>query len=225
MKKAILLFLFALAIKPAVGQDSSATDILQVDYRTANGFALMPFEANCVNGFGFSWSLGNIDFDYGTMENEIPYLKVNGLHTYTSPLQPLAAAFIVFHLPFAIFQDGIITKDTSLNKIPYYGYQDGEINGASIAFWETGERMAMNGFQISLLYHNFEILKGLSISFLSAKYLEANGVMITGISNYIENGSGLQVALLNHAENFKGVQFGLWNKIGKRGLPLINIGF
>ncbi len=224
MKKLIpLVFLFLLKTM-VIGQDSTATDTIRAEHRTANGFALMPFKADQVNGLGFSWGFGNIDWDYGNMEKDIPYLKVNGLHTYTSPLQLLGAAFVAFHLPFIMLSSDFWT-DTISSKEPYYGYQNGEINGASIAFWETGESMAMNGVQISLLYHKFEFLRGFSFTSLSAQYDELKGVMISGISNDITTGSGVQLALINKADDLKGVQIGLWNKIGKRGLPFINIGF
>ena len=41
--------------------------------------------------------------------------------------------------------------------------------------------------------------------------------------NKTKKGNGLQIGLVNVAKEMRGVQIGLWNKTGKRGLPIINM--
>ena len=65
----------------------------------------------------------------------------------------------------------------------------------------------------------------MSVAILSNSYNILNGLMISGLSNVIDKGKGVQIGLINHANNLIGVQIGLWNRNGKRGLPFINIGF
>jgi hypothetical protein len=68
-------------------------------------------------------------------------------------------------------------------------------------------------------------LTSVSIATIGSGCQKFNGIMISGILNWTDYGTGIQIGLFNRAYKMKGVQIGLWNKIGKRGFPIINMGF
>jgi phage replication-related protein YjqB (UPF0714/DUF867 family) len=81
----------------------------------------------------------------------------------------------------------------------------------------------MQGVQIAALGSRMGKLNGFSANLVFSDYQYLNGVMVAGIFNKTKKGGGLQIGLVNISKEMRGVQIGLWNKIGKRGLPIINM--
>jgi hypothetical protein len=97
------------------------------------------------------------------------------------------------------------------------------INGLSISL--GGEFVvSVNGINITGGITSAANLNGLSLSGIYTKCNTFKGVCFAGLNNIATKGIGLQIGLFNNCKDLKGFQFGLWNKSGKRGLPLINWG-
>lgn len=83
----------------------------------------------------------------------------------------------------------------------------------------------INGLTINGIGAMGQKLNGVSITFGLNNYYKFNGVLIAGLENMSTKGNGVQIGLFNYCKDCKVVQIGLWNKIGKRGLPIINFRF
>jgi hypothetical protein len=222
------LIILAQSDKQNLNSDTSV--VIGKSYeKTAYVIGFTPSKATKINGLSLGWALGSFDEDY----YEMPYidtLTINGIQTYVSILQVFAGVILTVHvvldeIPSRIFKNEKYNNDTlEIFQKPVNEIQ-GNINGLSISLFESAKNLKMNGLQFSIFAHKLKNINGISISGFSSIYESQNGVAISGIHNKSKKGNGLQIGLVNQAENFKGIQIGLWNKIGKRGLPFINIGF
>ena len=141
-----------------------------------------------------------------------------------SPFQIFVAGMVIAMTPFALFM-----SDTYKKNEYFWVYDtisiNNQLNGVSIGLFEATEAFCMQGVQITALGSIMGKLNGFSVTFGASDYQYLNGVMISGVFNKTKKGNGLQIGLVNMAKEMQGVQIGLWNKIGKRGLPIINMSF
>jgi hypothetical protein len=97
------------------------------------------------------------------------------------------------------------------------------INGLSISM--GGEfNVNLNGINIAGGVTGAYSINGISVTGIFTKTKKFRGICISGLHNIALNGRGIQIGLFNNCKDLKGLQLGLWNKSGKRGLPLINWG-
>jgi hypothetical protein len=127
------------------------------------------------------------------------------------------------------------------------------LNGVSVGLMDFENEFSIQGLQVAVVLQKSGRLKGLGLAGAFGGYDELKGVMIAGLGNATGVGSGVQIApfnlgthfsgfqigminisremkglqigLVNSSKRMKGVQIGLWNRIGKRGFPLLNFRF
>ena len=181
-----------------------------------NGIGFIPSKADGVNGWAIGWiELGANDRDS---------VVINGLYTNLEPFQVFWAGMIFAYTMWTPFN----LKET-LNNLEYfdstYIWHGNRINGISLSVTEFSDDYHVNGLIISGVIHDLYKLNGLSVSGLIGEFSSFNGVMVSGILNNTHSGKGLQIALVNRTQAMTGIQIGLWNQIGKRKIPLINMSF
>ncbi len=158
------------------------------------------------------------------------YVKLNGLNIEVGPLGIIGG---IWGSMYGFFGSEDSLKHKS-NFFSRYGYQD----STELKYATYGTRV--NGISISLggmsdTYNRGLILNGLSgfsyktygvqISGLLNKSYEFKGLMIAGISNKTTKGKGIQIGLINNCKTGQILQIGLFNRIGNRVLPFINLRF
>lgn len=100
---------------------------------------------------------------------------------------------------------------------------DTKVNGISISL--GGEIAAtINGVNVAGLLTGAVNLNGISVTGLFSRCNNFRGINVAALQNVAAKGVGLQIGLFNNCKDLKGLQIGLWNKSGKRGLPLLNWG-
>jgi len=192
------------------------------DYKnkTRNIIGLVPSNARVTNGWAIGWCT-SLDCYCAYMDS----IRINGLYTNISPLQIIIAGMTIAMTPFALFM-----PDTYKKRNEYFWVYDtvsinNQLNGVSIGLFELTEDFCMQGVQITALGSKMGKLNGFLVTLVYSDYEYLNGVIVSGIFNKTKKGNGLQIGLVNIAKEMRGVQIGLWNKIGKRGLPIINMSF
>jgi len=186
--------------------------------KTNNVIGFVPSKASVTNGWAIGWT-ASFD-DYPSETNSI---RINGLHTNFLFVQAYVAMAAITMMPFQpkellfFFEADTATYEDLVIKH--------KMNGVSVSFLELGEAFSVQGLQVTGLFHFVDKLNGVSITSLGSHYTHFNGVMISGIYNNTNHGRGTQIGLINKATKLNGVQVGLWNKIGNRGFPLINMSF
>jgi hypothetical protein len=158
------------------------------------------------------------------------YVKINGLNVEVGPLGIIGG---IWGTMFGFFGSKDSLKHKS-NFFSQYGYTD----STELTYPTYGTRV--NGLSISLggmtdTYNKGLIINGLSgasyrtygvqISGLLNDAYEFKGLMIAGISNKTTKGKGMQIGLINSCKTGQVLQIGLFNRIGKRVLPIINFRF
>lgn len=83
--------------------------------------------------------------------------------------------------------------------------------------------ISATGLTINLLTSVITENRGLTITGFDNTSYSFSGVMISGFKNKATVGHGLQIAVFNNCREGKLVQLGLFNRIGKRALPFVNI--
>ena len=138
----------------------------------------------------------------------------------------VACAAIVM-TPFALFMPETYQKNDDFWEYETVRgvHMSNRLNGVSIAMLELTDDFCMQGVQIAALGSKMGKLNGFSANLVCSDYQYLNGVVISGVYNKTKKGNGLQIGLVNVAKEIRGVQIGLWNKTGKRGLPIINMSF
>lgn len=224
--------------------ETESTDTVPREIR--NGAWFVPSSATTINGWAIGWFLS------GIAKNRVK--NINGLHTQLSPLiivMVVAVPMVGTNMFDTKSHLSKISTDTtflmprsegrmnglSLSIIDFdeYNYTS---NGLDVSFL-IRERNIMNGVAINGFYYKTEKTNGLMINGFGGCATHLNGVSISGVCNIanivkgIQIGGynrsnqvyGLQIGLFNKTNKLKGVQIGLFNKNGKRGFPLINIGW
>jgi hypothetical protein len=222
MKISFLSFIFTILVFTVHGQSNcqDSTKFESYKNKTHHIIGLIPCNARVTNGLSIGWST-SID-DYCAYMNSI---RINGVYINASPLQVLMAGMGLVMIPFALLMPKTyknLQPDTSIYVVTSEGNQ---LNGLGISLFEVGEDFTFNGLHIPILTNNSGNLNGVSTSLIYNKYRNFSGVMLTILYNNTIDGKGIQIGLINNAKRMTGIQIGLWNKIGKRGLPFINMSF
>ncbi len=211
--KLILLFgmLFCLLIcKPSYGQN-------QVDSIQSVGhvFGVVPSKQEKVNGWAVRWlSLSEKEW------RDDRTVHINGLYTNLAPDQLLTSMLFITHAPFFIFKKiDFPIKPVSCGDDRLCASR---INGLALGFTDVQGEYTINGGHINAFVSTAYKLNGVSVALIMGSYSYANGLIISGLMNGVERGSGVQLGLYNVAYKFNGVQIGLWNRIGDRAFPIVN---
>jgi len=251
--KAFLIIVFINLSVPSLYSQSDSLDSSKDDdfrRRTHNVVGFIPSKAHVTNGWAIGWAIidGYDMIDGYDLDRDS--VRINGLYTNISPLPVFGFAM---SLPYIlnIFNPktykNLFSKDVShnadsskyVNSIPDSILGKHKMNGVSIGTLEIGDGFAFQGLQITALAHSADKLNGVSLTTLGSGYKQFKGVMISGLLNWTDSGTGLQlglinrmdtgvglqVGLINTSKKMRGVQIGLWNKIGNRGFPIINMRF
>ena len=214
-----IIIYISLSLSSVRGQSDTvdSTNVENADeQKTNNVIGFVPSKASVTNGWAIGWTAAFDDYP-----SETNSIRINGLHTNFLFVQAYVAVAAITMMPFQpkelfyVFQSDTDTYDDLVIKH--------KMNGLSISFLELGEQFSVQGLQITGLFHFVDKLNGVSITSLGSHYTHFNGVMISGIHNRTNRGRGAQIGLINTATKLNGVQVGLWNRIGNRGFPLINM--
>lgn len=218
----LLTFLLAISALTVQGQskcqDSTKFDIYK--NKTHNIIGFIPCNARITNGLGIGWS--STISDYCAHMDSI---RINGTYINFSPFQVFVAGAGITMLPFVLFMPETyrnLEADTSIYIESKTGNQ---LNGLGISLFEIGDDFTFNGLHILILANSSEKLNGVSATLFYNEYKKFTGVMLSGVYNKTIEGKGLQIGLVNNSKKMTGLQIGLWNKIGKRGLPFLNMSF
>ncbi|ADR23421.1 hypothetical protein MATR_27290 [Marivirga tractuosa] len=223
---AIKFCLSAILIFASIASASGQSDCLEdsVKYknvymeRTHNVIGLVPSKARVTNGWAIGWE-ASLDNHCVHMDS----IRINGLHTNVFLPQAYIAAMSLIMAPF---YPRMLLENFDIDTLTYDDLLiRHKLNGVSISLFEFGKQFAIQGLHVTAFFYNVDKLNGVSITSIAGKYKHFNGVMISGILNKTNNGKGLQIGLINSAAQLNGMQIGLWNRIGKRGFPLINMNF
>jgi hypothetical protein len=201
-KKTLLLIVCLLSIVLAKSQKIIARDSQNVK----NIIWFTPNEANRINGIAVG----------------IQALNVKGEQLFINGLNADAALISCFALPYVV-HDLITARKNRKENFMEFDTASTIVNGLSISM--GGEVCAtINGINLAGIVTGAVSLNGLSVTGLFSRCKNFRGIVLSGIHNKAKKGFGLQIALFNNCEKLKGLQIGLWNKSGKRGLPLLNWG-
>lgn len=213
-------------------------------YKVNNFFSIVPSSAHEVNG----WAFGAFEYRLAHPNKSYPK-RINGLYTEVSPFGAMASLVMSPQVAIMITPYIMSTEmEDRFHDSKYFHNHDStyltnninQINGLSIILFTTESSFQNNGVCINTcanIYYknnglnitaivsmNYEV-NGLALTGLTNEIYKLNGVAISGLVNKSYHANGLQIALFNEAKNMKGVQLGLWNKIGNRSLPFINLSF
>ncbi|MBP7496941.1 MAG: hypothetical protein KA792_04680 [Bacteroidales bacterium] len=189
------------------------------DYIKRNGIWFNPSNANEINGLALSGFIITDAFNTGS-------LKMRGVCVNLEPEALFIVPMVTIYGALALF--GIREGKGKLTDEDRYDELEGRItvtnSGLFISSLTMDENIKLNGLNITAI-NNSMIINGLSISMVMSSIVKLNGVAISGLYNCVTNGNGLQIGLTNYCKDCVGVQIGLWNRMGKRSLPIININF
>ena len=220
MKKTILIaFLISLLVQFVSAQN----EIRPNDIDTVR-FHFSPKDKHIVvNGasLGFSihpWSAGT----------DTCFVEMNGLNLELGPMGIIGGIWGTMY--------GLAGgKDSKGNKISFFSrhpYNDSVfyakygtfVNGVSISIGGVGETINKGVIINGLSCFSFKTT-GLLVSGLVNSNYKFNGLSIAGLANVAQVVKGVQIGLINKCQTGQVLQIGLFNRIGKRIVPIINFRF
>jgi hypothetical protein len=169
----------------------------------------------------------------GTLPSSMIYkndtLKINGLHVEADPLMMIIVPYVIIGSVLSPF----IWSDGSESGDAFYSYPDtiryektnNHLSGVNLGLLGSADMDHYKGISISTLVTKGVSLKGISITLGQNNFYSANGLLIAGLMNNVNNGSIVQIGLFNRCKECKGVQIGLLNTFGKRTIPFLNMNF
>lgn len=98
------------------------------------------------------------------------------------------------------------------------------VNGVSISVGGMTETINKGVIVNGLACFSYKT-SGLLVSGLIHKSYEFNGLSIAGLANVAKVMRGVQIGLINKCQTGQVLQIGLFNRIGKRVVPIINFRF
>jgi hypothetical protein len=162
------------------------------------------------------------------IEGDTCFVEMNGLNIELGPLGIVSGIMVTGF--------GLIgVKDDDGNRASFFSthvYLDSNyhatygtfVNGVSLSIGGISETfntgVIING--LSCLSHT---TTGLLISGLVNVNHESRGVSMAGIANVAQKARGVQIGLINNCETGQVLQIGLFNRIGKRVVPIVNFSF
>lgn len=206
-------------------EDTAAVNKLR---KVNNGIGFIPSKVTITNGLAINWLY--------SLQAYCQYrdsLQINGVYLNAGPFQAVVAGFTA---PYFLFS---VRYSIGMDSVPETYIVNHHLNGLAIGLLEMGEDFSFRGLSLIATYQFSSELKGVSVSGLVSEHHAFSGIMVAGLRTGTGVGKGLQVALINSAVEIRGVQIGLsnsayrmrgvqiglWNRIGKRGLPLLNFSF
>lgn len=161
--------------------------------------------------------------------NDTIFVKVNGVNLEVGPLG------IIGGLWGAMF--GLVGVENDNGKrisfFSNYGYDSlnenypkygTHINGISVSIGGVSETYNHGFFLNGLSGYCYEI-EGVQISGLINNITELKGFSVAALANVATKANGIQIGLINKCQTGNVLQIGLFNRIGKRVLPLLNFRF
>jgi hypothetical protein len=220
MKKTILIAMLICLLGQYV---SGQTAIRPANIDTVR-FHLSPKDKNVVvNGasLGLSiqpWFAGRDTF----------FVEMNGLNLELGPIGIVGGIWGAMY--------GLVgVKDEKGNRISFFSrheFVDSNsnakygtfVNGVSISVGGMTETINKGVIVNGLACFSYKT-SGLQVSGLIHKSYEFNGLSIAGLANVAKVMRGVQIGLINKCQTGQVLQIGLFNRIGKRVVPLINFRF
>jgi hypothetical protein len=207
-KTSALLLMIVLTQVVSGQQDAAIVKKADARYRVRNIIWYTPGGAKEINGLAVGIQAANFD--------EKKPLTINGLNVD-------AGLVCLMAWPQAMVRS-VGSGNKGLDESILTDSAETMINGISISF--GGELSAsINGVSVNGFVMSSPYINGVCLSGFVTACGRFKGIMIAGFSNVAIEGTGLQIGLFNRCKRLKGLQIGLWNKSGKRGLPLLNWGF
>lgn len=213
---AILIFL---SRQYASGQDAIRPN--KIDTVT---FHLSPKDKHVVvNGVSLGWSIHPWSAGADTC-----FVEMNGFNLELGPLGIIGG---IWGTMFGL----VGGRDGNSNKISFFSrHQDADsnfyakygtfVNGVSVSVGGISETFNKGVIVNGLSCFSFKTT-GLLVSGLVNKNYESKGLSIAGLANVAHVVRGVQIGLINKCETGQVVQIGLFNRIGKRVVPIINFRF
>ncbi|HLG35514.1 MAG TPA: hypothetical protein VI757_11590 [Bacteroidia bacterium] len=221
MNKLLLLILsFCFVYRAGICQSTETNKNTVKDDRYVRRYLLWfnPSRANEINGISISGFITPHLFHSDS-------LKIRGINVGVEPMWLFAIPYVIVgSLASPFYRDRKDAKARiDINYTPDSAEALVKISGLNIGicgstFIENKTNgISINGIGTLGILHN-----GVAFSFGMNLFYKFNGLSVAGLMNDSEKGNGIQIALFNYCTDCSGLQIGLWNKMGKRGLPFIN---
>jgi hypothetical protein len=221
MKLKIITLIFITASLKCLGQSTEPDQDVERHF-----VGLTPTSKNIiVNGLAFGLSAHPWSNGIDTL-----HVKINGLNIEAGPLGIIGG---LWGTMYGIC--GFKLEDSNSKTVSFfsnYGYSDSlitaypkfgtHLNGVSISLGGVTETYNKGLFINGLSGYCYETF-GAQISGLINETYEFKGVSIAGIANVTNRGHGVQLGLINKCKTGNIIQIGLWNRIGKRVIPFMNL--
>ena len=207
-----------------LGKYSSGQNGIRPDNIDTVSFHLSPKEKHVViNGVALGWTI----HPWSTWTDTC-FVEMNGLNIEMGPLGIIGG---IWGTAFGL----IGVKDEKGNKTSFFSrhqYSDDNfnvkygtyVNGISVSFGGITETfnkgVILNGLSCTAFKTSGLLVSGL----INGNY-EFAGLSIAGLANVAQKVRGVQIGLINKCETGQVLQIGLFNRIGKRVMPIINFKF
>jgi hypothetical protein len=213
---AILLCLF--------GQYVSAQTAIRPGNIDTVSFHLSPKDKHVVvNGASLGWSIH--PWSVGT---DTCFVEMNGFNLELGPMGIIGG---IWGTMYGLAGE----KDENGNRISFFSkhqYVDSIynskygtfVNGVSVSVGGIGEAFNKGVIINGLSCFSYKTT-GLLVSGLVNCNYKSTGLSIAGLANVAHVVKGVQIGLINKCETGQVVQLGLFNRIGKRIVPIINFRF
>lgn len=210
-----MVFLFGVILSTKVNGQDSSSYLLDPEKSPFDSSESQPLKKTR-NIFGFIPNKNTKQINgvsIGLCLNPYDSLKINGLN-----IEVLGGWLVS---PQLLDEKTSFNDTTKMNQVYYKKYTQ-VINGITVASIAGFNNAQVNGATVSFFYNCANEVNGISVSFLGNTNQFFNGIELALLTNEASRGRGIQISLINKCYNFRGIQLGLWNKNGKRSLPLIN---
>ncbi|MFZ1686662.1 MAG: hypothetical protein WAU70_04535 [Flavobacteriales bacterium] len=223
--KLVVIALMGLTMHKTLAQDSTMiaiADGMQSSHRDRFGLWYTPTRVDRIHGIAIGITSAGF--------RQAGPLLMNGLDIELNPIVMIGAPFVIvdaIRSPFLIGDSAALNNPddspASDSAYPKAGEDEvAKVNGIGIGTMYVG---SVNGVMVSGVLSRGGTYNGVSVCAGSHILFRQRGLLVAGLYNKVRRGAGIQIALFNYAVEHKGVQIGLINKIGRRTLPFINIGF
>ena len=200
----------------------------QTAIRPANidtvSFHLSPKDKHVVvNGISLGWSI--LPWSAGT---DTCFVEMNGFNLELGPMGIIGGIWGAMG-GFVGGKDGNGNRISFFSRHQYvdsiYNSKYGTfVNGVSVSVGGIGETFNKGVIVNGLSCFSYTTT-GLLVSGLVNSNYKFNGLSIAGLVNVAHVVKGVQIGLINKCETGQVLQIGLFNRIGKRIVPIINFRF
>lgn len=136
-------------------------------------------------------------------------------------IEIIGAGILIPAISVPMMRDDNITEKINRINLSLTGtLANCQVNGISVGY--VGESVyKVNGVSATGCLNYIVISNGLQLAVLLTDNDEMNGLQVGCINRSVAT-NGVQIGVLNFSKDLRGFQIGLWNKNGKRSLPIIN---